>query len=375
MKYKITKRRYIDSLFILLVGTVCIIALSFFIKPPLAQRKAVSKPTVSITANDRFVYITNTNQNNTVNIFNIVTNKNDVISTNSAQNIKNISLLHNNLLYLHGDTNLGINIDTKKIFENHADFMAPDGKRSLSIENDNSKNGLLIFSLAEENKDKTMIKTPTLKENVDKMLGWSPDANNFYYTVPYSNTKEASMSATDTWMQKVGKEMKQMSRVRTWMKSTTTSAEMVFRVNIQTKTTEKIFIDGNFGVIRNAFYNNDRDEFYMITDTGFYRTDLNERIITPIPLSLKTITSMVFATQDNTDRFLHTNGPGLSIADPIKGTDKGIFYASNSAVVTPLALTGDKAIFSLRDKDHFAGEIFDIAKQTRTEFGYTDDNL
>ncbi|HSW96510.1 MAG TPA: hypothetical protein VLF89_01660 [Candidatus Saccharimonadales bacterium] len=373
MRYKVTKRRYIDSIFILLIGSVCIIALSFFIKPPATYKKVISKPTVSINPNNRFVYIINTNQNNTINIFDMITGKNDAVSTNSAQNITTVSLFYNHLLYLHGDTNIGINIDTKKTFANNGDYRAPDGKRYLSLEE--SPYGLLNFSLIDENNDKTLIKTPTIRSHIDKVLGWSPDSNNFYYTVPYSITKQASMSATDTWMQKVGKEMKEMSRVRTWMKSTTTSAEMVFRVNIQTKTTDKIFTKGNFGTIRNAFYNNDRDEFYITNDTGFYRTDLNERIITPIPLSLKTITSMVFATQDTTDRFLHTNGTSLSLADPIKGTDQGLFYASNSAIVTPLALTGNKVIFSLREKDHFAGEILDLTKKTRTEFGYTNDLL
>lgn len=371
MKYKITKRRYLDALFILLIGTTLIIFLTFFIKPSVITRSSPIKPIVAQSITDKFLYITNTTGTTKISLFNTITGRNEDISTASAQNIQSAFLFRNNLLYTHGEEgNYGLNIDTKKTFTNPGDYIAPDGK--IAISEDTTK-GILSFALTKNTNEKVTIPTSIVKTQIDKLLGWSPDSKNFYFSANYDITKQASKSATDHWMQKVGKEMKEMSRVRTWVETSTSSAVMVYRINTDLQTPEKLFTQGNIGVIKNAFYNNDRDTFYLVTNNGVYLTDFSGKNSKQLQLPIKNIAAITFATKDNTDRFLYTSGQGLSLADITKGTIEGLFYASNSAVITPLALTGNKAIFYLIDKNNFSGEILDIARKTRNEFIFQED--
>jgi hypothetical protein len=376
MKYSVTKRRYLDSFFILIIGIVSIVALGFYMKVPLVKKDPLAKPTVSIAAANRFLYIANDDQHETAAVFTADTLKNDVIySTASAQNSVTASLFYNHFLYLHGNENVGINIDTKKFFENKGDYISPDGKKYLSLENRDASGGLLIFSLLDEHNVRSSIKTPQTMRQVDTLLGWSPDSNNFYYTVSYSITKEASKSATDQWMQKVSKtsdEMVPMSRVRTWVEYSTSSAERIFQVNMQDKSVSKMFADTDIGVIHRAFYNNKADEFYLENDSGLYRLHSTDTNITPVALAPKIATaasSLVFSPDTNS--FVHSDGTSINVADPDKNTDSTIFYASQSAKVTPLAFTGNKVLFSVLDTNYLSGEIIDSKRLIRTEFFHT----
>lgn len=372
MKYTVTKRRYIDSIFLLLVGTVGLVALGLYIKPIHPKKNPPIKPVISIAATNRFLYVANVNQKSTATIFQIDPRRTNTIYSTPSGNFTNGSLLNNHLFYLHGNENIGMNIDTKKFFTNNGDYISPDGKKFLSIDTSGIYRGLLVFSLLDEHNTKTLIKTQNTTRQVDKLLGWSPDSNNFYYTIPYSITKQASQSAVDHWTQRVSKNSDktvEMSRVRTWVKYSTSSGEMVFAINTQDKIPQQVFANSRIGTIHQAFYNNKTDTFYLENDTGLYSANPGYTTVTQIPLAPKIATassSIVFSDDEN--RFMHSEGTGIYITDSNAHTTGTLFYASNSAVVTPLAFSGDNVIFTLQDNNFFSGEMIDVKRYIRTEF-------
>lgn len=374
MKYTATKRRYIDSIFILLIGIACVAGLGLYIKPSILKTNPPSKPVISVTATNRFLYVANQNATSAATIFHTNTSQNEYIYSTTSGEITNASLQFNRMLYLHGNENTGINITVKKPFFNNGDFISPDGKKFISLGTTEKYPDLLTFSLLDGN-SRSQIQTQNAKSQIDKILGWSPDSINFYYTIPYSITKQASMSATDHWMQKFGKEMKPMSRVRTWVVYSTKSAISVFKLDTENKNITKLFTDTNVGTIFNAFYDAFQDKFYLVNDSGIYAMHPSDTNAVQIPLLQKNalkISSMIFSQDPH--RFVHSDGTAIQITDLSNNTDRTIFYASQSAKAEPLVYTGSSLIFSLLDTHFISGELVDTKRLVRTEFYHASNN-
>ncbi len=376
MKYTVTKRRYLDTLIIFLIGVGSLVLLSFFIKKPL---NVITKPTklqVKILPSDQFIYISDDSNKNSIHVFNVKTQKDTALyATNSAEEIINANLIQNKNIYVDGISDFGLNITDRKLLKSYGDYISPDGGKFISIENPEDSNGLLIFSNS-DTKNQHLIKTTNSYSSLNKILGWSSDSNYFYYTTAYQITKQIPEQVTDHWTQldKRTNKMIPMSRVRTWTEYSTSSAQMVFQINAQNNTVAKLFANSGLGIIRNAFYNQSSNQFYIENDTNLFSIlpDNSNLIQISLKPTVATAAASIIFDPDNPNRFLHSDGKSLALADLKNNQDQGLFYASNSATVTPLSLLGNTVIFSLQNNNYMAGEILDTLKQTRTEFGRTD---
>lgn len=370
MQYSARKRKYIDSIIILIIGVTCIAFLGRYIKTVKQKLLAPSKPAVNTVQYSQFLYVVNTNQQNKINIFHTDTLKTDnLYSTNSADYITSSSLFFNHILYTHSNNeNLTININTKTASTSPGDYISPDGKKFISEENTTHHNNVQFSLLTQNNTNRTIITTQSPVASLNKILGWSPDSSNFYYTTSYAITTQTPMQATDHWIQKVGEEMKPMSRIRTWTEYSTSSAIKVFKIDTQNKTTIRIF--NTIGLILNIFYDNNTNQFYTETKNGIYNMLPGSSSLgqTLLPAKIASSTSALIFAADNTNRFLHSSGPDISLTNLDNHTDQTLFYASNSATVTPLRLTGNTVIFSIQDQYHSAGELLDSKRLVRTEF-------
>lgn len=374
MKYSATKRKYFDSILVLIIGVFCLAFLGRFLEPKEAPVLPLPKINIDSSLNE-FVYAVNTPDSSIIQVFNINTLKNkEIYATNENIDISSASFLQNHLLYTHGSEDFIIDARTRKLFESHGNYISPNGKQYLSIGEPEKSNSLLTFSIVDQDGVlKETIQSKSTHRQLHKILGWSSDSERFYFSTRYSITKSTPMQDTDRWMQKVGNEIKEMSRVRTWMKHSTTSAQMVYQVDTVDKIVSRMFTNTKTNVIRNVFFNPKTDVFYLITDANLYTIKHNDLKATPSFLKPKIATQvaeMVFATQDNTNRFLYSDGKGLSLADPDKEIDKGIYYASESATLSPLALTNNYVLFALEGKKNYSGQIIDLNKLIQTEFLY-----
>lgn len=379
MKYKSSKHKYIQTIIILAVGILSLSFLGSFIKSPGTTKNSILKPHVTISPSGKFLYVANTIQGSVVNIFDTQLSKNTTVySTSSAENISYGSLVFNSVLYLHGMDNLGISIKTQKLFPSYGDYISPDGKKFITLSSLNSHNNTLTFTVRDENNNiENTIMSKNLRSQVASILGWSSDSRKFYYTTKYSITHTSPMQATDHWMQKINGVMQPMSRVRTWIQYSTSSAQLVYQVNLDTNVIAQPFIN-NLGPLSNIYYDNYNDRFYLENNEGIYAKQVTAEGFTRMNLESKIATAtvaMVFNSQNDTDTFLHSDGKALSIYSVESGIDRGIYYASQSGTLTPLALVGSNVIFSLQYPNHYTGEIIDMARLTRQEFIYQNDNF
>ena len=372
MKYIAPKRKYLDSIILLILGVVALAFLGIFIKQPKKTVLISTKPHLQVAAPEEFIYLSNSLDKSVLNKFNIVTLQSETIySTSSAHKLTSGVLLFNHTLYTHGDSNFVLNITSPNVFPSYGDYISPDGKNYITVEK-SSPDNILTFSLINANTmDTTIVKTKTNIFALNKILGWSNDSTRFFYTTLHNITTQTPMQATDHWMQKVDNKIQPMSRVRTWIEVSTKSAEMIYQLDTKTKKAINLTNLNNLGIVRKSFYDKNNDLFLIEKDNGLYSTQLNSQKLVLVPMDPKVATaslSIVFDSEQNSHRFLHSDGTSLSLFDPVSATDASIYYASNSAILTPLYFSKDTFIFSLQDNTHYAGELLDMKRRIRTEF-------
>lgn len=386
MKYRSSRQKYLHSLIILVVGITALFILTFLIKPTSIKKEVINKPNVNISLSKKFIYVLNTKDGASINIYNLENNSNNKINTlNNNDYIQSVNLIKNQLLYLHGSRDLIINLQSKKTTNSLGDYISPNGEYYISIANQNTNDYYTSFNLLNlKTNINSNITTLIPYTQLGKILGWSSDSNNFYFTDLYQTTTSTPEQVTDHWMQKINNKLMPMSRVRDYIKYSTKSAEFAYSVNIPQKKVGHIFENIPLGIIRNIFFNNFSNKFYIENDDGLYVTNSSPAStpkIIPIPTQEATsIVSMVFSTLYNQkngdiDTFLHSDGKNLFLANSNSGDEDSVYYASGSALLIPLALVNNYALFSLNNTANVAGEIVDMNSKVRIEFVNQNNNL